>query len=98
VTGTAGAPAETTGEHECATRQETIDRKQVEERAAVLTEELAEANDPLASTEKSLEERLRFEALLTDISARFVNLPGNQVEFEIGDVQCRVCECLDLDL
>ena len=48
--------------------------------------------------EKSLEERLQFEMLLADISARFVNLPSGQVGGAIEDAQRRVCECLDLDL
>ena len=30
-----------------------------------------------------LEERLRFETLLADISARFVNLPAGQIDGEI---------------
>lgn len=47
---------------------------------------------------KELEERLRFETLLTDISARFVNLPADQIDGEIADAQRRVCECLGLDL
>jgi hypothetical protein len=32
---------------------------------------------------KELEERLRFETLLADISARFVNLPANQIDNEV---------------
>ena len=47
---------------------------------------------------KELEERLRFETLLADISARFVNLPADQIDTEIEDAQRRVCECLALDL
>ena len=35
---------------------------------------------------KELEERLRFETLLTDISARLVNLPTNQIDSEIKRV------------
>jgi len=45
-----------------------------------------------------LEERLRFETLLTDISARFVNLPADQIDNEIEEAQRDVCECLGLDL
>ena len=48
--------------------------------------------------EKSLEERLRFEMLLADISARFVNLPSGQIDGAIADAQRHVCECLGLDL
>ena len=35
---------------------------------------------------KELEERLRFETLLTDISARLVNLPADQIDSEIKKV------------
>ena len=45
-----------------------------------------------------LEERLRFETLLADISARFVNLPADQIDNEIEEAQRDVCECLGLDL
>lgn len=45
-----------------------------------------------------LEEQLRFEMLLTEISGRFVNMPADQVDHEIEDAQRRVCECLGLDL
>ncbi len=47
---------------------------------------------------KAKEERLRFETLLTDLSARFINLPANQVDSTIVDALRRVCECLDLDI
>ena len=46
---------------------------------------------------RELEERLRFETLLTDISARFVNLPADQIDGEIEDAQRRICEFLNLD-
>ena len=45
----------------------------------------------------ALEERLKFETLLTDLSARFVNLPNEQVGSEIQDAQRRIVEALDLD-
>jgi PAS domain S-box-containing protein len=47
--------------------------------------------------EAELAERLRFETLLADLSARFVNVPAEQLDKEIEDAQRRVCECLDLD-
>jgi len=47
---------------------------------------------------KKLEERLQFETLLTDISARFANLPADQIDGEIEEAQRSVCECLGLDL
>ena len=51
-----------------------------------------------AHPHRSLERRLRFETLLADLSARFVNLPAGQVDTAIEDAQRRVCECLDLDI
>ncbi|MGA6926453.1 MAG: sigma 54-interacting transcriptional regulator [Desulfosarcina sp.] len=45
-----------------------------------------------------LQERLRFETLLTNISARFVNLPADRIDAEIEDAQRLICECLTLDL
>ncbi len=44
-----------------------------------------------------LEERLRFETLLAEISARFVNLPADQIDSEIEGAQRRICEFLNLD-
>ena len=44
-----------------------------------------------------LEERLRFETLLAETSARFVNLPADQIDGEIEGAQRRICELLDLD-
>ena len=45
-----------------------------------------------------LEERLRFETLLVEISARFVNLSADRIDDEIEDAQRRICESLGLDL
>ena len=44
-----------------------------------------------------LEEQLRFETLLAELSARFVNLPADRIDSEIEDAQRRICELLDLD-
>jgi formate hydrogenlyase transcriptional activator len=44
-----------------------------------------------------LEERSRFETLLAETSARFVNLPPDQIDGEIEGAQRRICEILDLD-
>jgi transcriptional regulator with GAF, ATPase, and Fis domain len=44
-----------------------------------------------------LEERLRFESLLAETSARFVNLPADQIDGEIESAQRSICEFLDLD-
>ena len=47
--------------------------------------------------EQTLEERLKFETLLAQISARFVNLPSDQIESEIEDTQRLICEFLEID-
>jgi PAS domain S-box-containing protein len=52
--------------------------------------------EPLLRTE--LEERLRFETLLADLSSQFLNLPAGQVDSQIQDAQRRICECLGFDL
>ena len=45
-----------------------------------------------------LEERLRFETLIADLSSKFVNLPAGEVDREIMDAERRICEALDLDV
>ncbi len=70
----------------------------------VLTDELRENANKVEVTESAsrnlqqLKELLRFEELLSEMSARFINLPVDQVDAEIDDAQQRVCECLGLDL
>jgi len=44
-----------------------------------------------------MKDQLQFEKLLADISARFVNLPTEQIDAEIEDAQRLVCECLGVD-
>ena len=41
-----------------------------------------------------LEERLRFETLIADLSSKFINVPAGEVDREIEDAQRRVCEFL----
>ena len=48
--------------------------------------------------ENQVKLRRRFELLLTDISAQFVNLPTGQIDAQIEDAQRRICECLQVDL
>src|SRR5512136_2614449 len=43
------------------------------------------------------EERLKFELLIADLSARFLNVPADQVDTEIRDAQRRVVDAFDLD-
>jgi PAS domain S-box-containing protein len=48
--------------------------------------------------ELDLEQQSRFESLLSDISARFVNVPPEQLEAAINDALEQVGRCLELDL
>jgi PAS domain S-box-containing protein len=47
--------------------------------------------------ETELVDRLHFETLMADLSARFVNVAADQLGGEIEGAQRRVCECLGLD-
>jgi len=44
-----------------------------------------------------MEERLRFETLVTDLSLRFVSIPADRVDREIEGAQRAICECLGLE-
>jgi hypothetical protein len=43
------------------------------------------------------DDRLQFESLVADVSARFVNLPADQVDAEIEAAQRQIVEGLGLD-
>ncbi len=73
---------------------------QIEElrtRLEAVQQRLREANERLVASEASVEERLTFEGLLTEISARFVNLPADRMDSKIEDAQRRICELLEID-
>ena len=53
-------------------------RDELEERAKERTADLARTNEHLVASKESLEERLRFETLLSEISARFVEVQGGK--------------------
>jgi PAS domain S-box-containing protein len=53
---------------------------------------------PEIEIQHQLEDRWRFETLLADISARYINLPVDLIDACIEDDQRSICECLDLDL
>ncbi len=55
-------------------------------------------NPEAEKLQTDVEERLRFEILLSDLSAHFVNLPSGRLDGEIEDAMRRVCDCLGLDL
>ena len=53
--------------------------------------------ESIETLRNELEERLRFETLLAEISAHFVNLPADRLDSEIEGAQRRICEFLNLD-
>lgn len=52
----------------------------------------------MTNPRQGLLERLRFESLLTEISARFVNMPSGQIDDAIQEAQREICDCLGIDL
>ena len=50
-----------------------------------------------AVVQGDLQERLRFEEVLSDLSSKFVNLPPAEVDHEIDDALRRVCELVGID-
>ena len=53
--------------------------------------------ETLDSLRVALEERLRFETIVADLSAQFVNLDSDLIDGAIQDAQRRIVEVLDLD-
>ncbi len=47
---------------------------------------------------ESLDARLEFEMLISNLSARFVNLPSERIDGEIKNAERRICEVLGIDL
>jgi hypothetical protein len=58
---------------------------------------LQESNERLIALEETQKDRLKSETLLADISARFINLPAEQIDSSVEDAQRSICEHLDLD-
>ena len=58
----------------------------------------ADTDCPEASTCTILRDSVTFEALIADLSSRFVNLAPDEVDREIVDALRRVCEPLGIDL
>src|SRR5271165_2450651 len=54
-------------------------------------------NRPPPDFHAELEERLRFETLLTDLSARFVSVTAESIDDEIVSAQRQIIQVLDLD-
>jgi formate hydrogenlyase transcriptional activator len=56
-----------------------------------------DTSQTLAPDSATTDEKVQFESLVADLSARFVNLPADQVDAEIEGAQRRIVEALDLD-
>ena len=70
----------------------------------VSQQRLQEANERLQAgtieherTEQVLEDRLKFETLLAELSAHFVNLPHDRIDSEIEKAMSRICALLAID-
>jgi PAS domain S-box-containing protein len=59
-------------------------------------------NSPMAPADagpsRALDERSRFEALLIELSTRFINVPARDVDREIEDALRHLCDLLGIDL
>jgi formate hydrogenlyase transcriptional activator len=60
------------------------------------TQELHSSNDRERS-KQAVAEQLKFETMLAEISATFINLPADQLDAQIKEGQQRICETLGLD-
>ncbi len=79
-------------------RQETDERIQAEKTGLeIQKEDLGGANGHIEVLQQSLDERLRFEELMREISSRFINLPADQIDGDIMAAQRRICELLNID-
>ena len=58
---------------------------------------ISDMRPPHSNLRAELEQRIRFETLLADLSARFVGLPAEALDREIEDAQRRICVTLGLE-
>jgi len=70
---------------------------ELEERVKTRTADLAKANEQVVASTEALENRLRFERLLSDLSARFVNILPDRVDPEIERGLEQVLEFFQVD-
>ena len=61
----------------------------------LMNETISQESAPNAAEE--LLQQLKFEALLADVSASFVNLASDQIDASIQNAQQRICECLGFE-
>jgi formate hydrogenlyase transcriptional activator len=84
---------------------------ELDRRVSLLTAELAQKNEQLVAsgehlnreikqrkqTENAIKERLQFERLLSDISARFINIAPDQVDLEIQSALKQILDFFQVD-
>lgn len=63
-----------------------------------LEERLGVTTDGAEMSSREFGQRLRFEKLVADLSAEFVNMPTGEVDDAVEAAQRRVCECLGLEM
>lgn len=85
-------------------QQLLLEIEEVRTRLDALQKRLQEGNErPQAGVTENkgagqvLEQRLKFETLLTELSPSFISLPADEIDDGIGGAQRRICEVLDLD-
>lgn len=73
-------------------------REELEQRVEEGATALAQTTAKLIAAEKAMADRLSFEMVLVEVSARFVNLPAEQIDSEIESVLRLLCERLGPDI
>ena len=73
-------------------------RKRQNKNTEALDQSSKDLTFELKQKTSELAKEVEFEKLLTDLTARIINVPSDQVDREIEDAQQRVCEFLGLDL
>jgi PAS domain S-box-containing protein len=80
------------------TPRTTVSKKQTKRQNSKQAQEgLRKAREGRAQAEESLEEFLRFERLVADLSARFLNIPPDRVDSEIEDGLRQILEFFQVD-
>ncbi len=77
--------------------ERTADLERANEQLVATNERLRTESEQREQAEEALKERLQFETLLVELSARFIKLPADQIDGEIEDAERRICELLSFD-
>ncbi len=77
--------------------QQTQDLTRENEHLRVSIKQMRSEMEKSAAVELAMQEQMRFEILLSNLSAHFVNLPADQIDSEIEAAQRRICEFLKLE-